>query len=94
MRIGLVGCVKKKGPVAAPAEELYVSPLFVGRRRFVESTCDRWFILSALHGLVDPHEVIEPYDHAGADPGDRASPQPAAGFGLMLAFRWKTLSGS
>jgi hypothetical protein len=64
MRVGLVGCVKKKGPVAAPAAELYVSPLFVGRRRFVEAGCDRWFILSALHGLVDPDEVIEPYDES------------------------------
>ena len=64
MRIGLVGCVKRKGPVAAPARELYVSPLFAGRRRFVEAGCDRWFILSALHGLVDPDEVIEPYDES------------------------------
>src|SRR5438477_185305 len=62
VRVGLVGCVKKKGPVAAPAGELYVSPLFVGRRRFVTASCDRWFILSALHGLLDPGEVIEPYD--------------------------------
>jgi hypothetical protein len=62
IRIGLVGCVKGKGPTAAPAGELYTSPLFVGRRRFVEGSCDRWFILSALHGLIDPNEVIEPYD--------------------------------
>jgi hypothetical protein len=67
VRIGLVGCVKTKSPVAAPAGELYVSPLFVGRRRFVEGTCDRWFILSALHGLVDPAEVIEPYDRTLVD---------------------------
>jgi hypothetical protein len=67
VRIGLVGCVKTKGPVAAPAGELYVSPLFAGRRRFVEKTCDRWFILSALHGLVDPADVIEPYDRTLLD---------------------------
>ena len=67
MRIGLVGCVKKKGPVAAPAGELYVSPLFVGRRRFVESSCDRWFILSALHGLLDPTELTQPYDQSLVD---------------------------
>lgn len=46
----------------APARELYTSPLFVGRRRWVESTCDRWFILSAKHGLVDPATVLSPYD--------------------------------
>jgi len=32
MRIGLVGCVKQKLPVVAPAQDLYVSPLF--RRRW------------------------------------------------------------
>jgi uncharacterized protein DUF6884 len=64
VRIGLVGCVKSKGLAAAPAADLYVSPLFVGRRRLVEETCDRWFILSALHGLLDPDEVLEPYDQS------------------------------
>jgi hypothetical protein len=45
-----------------PAADLYVSTLFAGRRRFVERTCDRWFVLSALHGLVPPERVLEPYD--------------------------------
>lgn len=62
MRIGLVGCVKGKLMHRAPARELYTSPLFMGRRRWVESTCDRWFILSAMHGLVDPATVLSPYD--------------------------------
>lgn len=61
-RIGLVGCVKRKCGHPAPAKDLYVSPLFVGRRRYVECSCDRWFILSALHGLVPPELVLEPYD--------------------------------
>jgi hypothetical protein len=47
MRIGLVGCVKSKRSQAAPARELYSSPLFRGRRDWVERTCDRWFVLSA-----------------------------------------------
>ena len=64
VRIGLVGCVKGKGPLPAPAADLYVSPLFGGRRRFVEQSCDRWFILSALHGLLDPDEVVAPYDRS------------------------------
>ena len=67
-----MGCVKGKGPVAAPAGELYTSPLFVGRRRFVESSCDRWFILSARHGLLDPGEVIAPYDESLVDAGTAA----------------------
>jgi hypothetical protein len=63
MRIGLVGCVKSKRSVASPAQDLYTSPLFLGRRAFVERTCKRWFILSAKHGLVDPATIVQPYDH-------------------------------
>lgn len=61
-RVGLVGCVKTKLFTAAPAAELYTSALFRGRRAFVERTCERWFILSARYGLVNPLQEIEPYD--------------------------------
>jgi hypothetical protein len=61
-RVGLVGCVKKKRDAAAPAADLYLSPLFRGRRTYVEHSCERWFVLSALHGLVRTDEVLEPYD--------------------------------
>lgn len=61
-RIGLVGCVKSKLGHAARAQDLYTSPLFQGRRRWVEQTCGRWFILSAKHGLLYPDTVIAPYD--------------------------------
>lgn len=60
--VGLVGCVKSKLAIPAPAYQLYSSPLFRGSRRWVEQTCDRWFILSALHGLVRPDDVLAPYD--------------------------------
>ena len=36
--------------------------LFAGRRRYVERTCDSWWILSAVHGLVAPDDALEPYD--------------------------------
>lgn len=62
----LVGCVKLKAAFALPAEDLYVSPLFKRRRAFAERA-QRWFILSALHGLVRPEQVLEPYDMALAD---------------------------
>ena len=61
-RVGLVGCVKTKLPGPAKARDLYVSTMFEGRRRFVERSCARWFVLSAKHGLLDPDEIIEPYD--------------------------------
>ncbi len=62
----LVGCVKTKLDHAAPAEDLYISPLFRGRREFAESTGRLWFILSAKHGLILPGEVVAPYDLAMA----------------------------
>ena len=63
-RIGLIGCVKQKRELASPAKDLYVSPLFRGRRAAVERSCGRWFILSALHGLVLPDAMLAPYDLA------------------------------
>ena len=67
MRVGLVGCVKSKRSWAAPARELYRSPLFRGRLAWVERSCDRWFVLSAKHGLVEPDQVLDPYDLTLAD---------------------------
>jgi hypothetical protein len=63
VRVGLVGCTKSKRPGAFRAADLYSpSALFRGRRAYVERTCDRWFVLSALYGLVEPETMIEPYD--------------------------------
>lgn len=62
MKVGLVGCVKTKLSSGTAAQDLYVSPLFIGRREYVERTCDTWYVLSALHGLLQPEQRIEPYD--------------------------------
>jgi hypothetical protein len=62
MRIGLVGCVKSKLAHASPAADLYTSALFRGRRAYVGRSCERWLVLSALHGAVRPDVVLEPYD--------------------------------
>ena len=61
-RVGLVGCVRQQGAGKAAARDLFVSPLFRARRTFVERSCGRWFVLSALHGLVAPGEELAPYD--------------------------------
>lgn len=62
MTIGLVACSKTKLDRPAPARELYTSPLFRAASAYAERTYDRWLILSALHGLVEPDQEIEPYD--------------------------------
>ena len=66
MILGLVGCSKTKAAEPRPAAELYASPLFLYSYRAAVRTCDRVVILSALHGVVQPDEVIEPYNlHVG-----------------------------
>lgn len=61
-RLVLVGCVKTKVARAAQAKDLYDSPLWRKRRRYAEATGQPWAILSAEHGLVEPDEILEPYD--------------------------------
>ncbi len=61
-KIILVSCVKTKQRIASPAKDLYVSPLFRAMRAYAQQHGDRWFVLSAKYGLVDPDQEIEPYD--------------------------------
>jgi hypothetical protein len=58
----LVSCVKSKLPHAAPARVLYTSAWFQKTRDIVEERNARWFILSALYGLVSPDAAIAPYN--------------------------------
>ncbi|PBB34345.1 DUF6884 domain-containing protein [Mesorhizobium sp. WSM3882] len=58
----LVSCVKSKLPNKAKAKELYTSAQFRGARRFAEAMGGRWYVLSALYGLVEPETIIGPYD--------------------------------
>ena len=60
----LLGCVSKKSRTARKAKDLYDSQLFRSRRGYAEATDRPWLILSALHGVVDPEAVLEPYDLA------------------------------
>lgn len=60
--IVLVACAKKKLKVEAKARDLYTSALFKKARGYAERNGDQWFILSALHGLVDPEKRLRPYN--------------------------------
>jgi hypothetical protein len=62
LRLALVGCGKAKLDRPALAQDLYTGPLFRAARGHVESAYDAWMILSAKHGAVHPHQVLEPYD--------------------------------
>lgn len=61
-RIALLGCGKAKASQTCAAQEMYRSNLFRLSLRYAIATCDRWYILSAKHGLLEPHTVIEPYE--------------------------------
>ncbi|KRE81358.1 DUF6884 domain-containing protein [Arthrobacter sp. Soil764] len=69
--VGLVACASRKLQRPAPARDLYVSPLFKKASAFAESSCVRWYVLSAKHRLVHPDTVLEPYDQRLS--GSRAS---------------------
>ncbi len=60
--IALVACASRKRTHPAPAADLYVSDLFRKARAFAERRANAWFVLSAQHGLVEPGDVLEPYD--------------------------------
>ena len=60
--IVLISCVKTKRNAPAKAKDLYVSNLFRKWWAFALTLRpDHIYILSALHGLVDPEREIEPY---------------------------------
>ena len=63
-RLILLGCVAQKRNRPALAKDLYVSPLWEKRRAYAEASGQPWAILSAEHGLVQPDQVIAPYDRS------------------------------
>jgi hypothetical protein len=89
----LVGCVKRKLERRAAAKDLYNSPLWAGRRANAEASGNRWLILSAMHGLVEPEAPLDPYDLALTDL--TASERQAWGEHVVRALerRFGALSG-
>ena len=63
----LVGCVKTKRRVRSAAKDLYSSPLWRHRRAYAECLGVPWYILSALHGLLDPDRRVDAYELALTD---------------------------
>lgn len=61
-RVALIGCGKQKAAYTCQAQWMYRSQLFIAAKRYAMFTCDRYYILSAKHGLLRPLETIEPYD--------------------------------
>lgn len=63
----LLGSVGDRVDVPAPAKEVYREASFRLSRLDAEVSGSQWFILSAEHGLVAPHEWISPDSRTLAD---------------------------
>jgi hypothetical protein len=60
--IGIVSCSKSKLDRAAPARELYTSPLFKLSLAYAEQHCEKVYVVSAFHGLVELDQELSTYD--------------------------------
>lgn len=100
-RVILLGCVKSKLGHRARAKDLYVSPLWRGRRANAEASGHPWLILSAKHGLLDPEQTIAPYDvalaHLDADArrrwGERAIHALTERYGSLSGMTFEVHAG-
>lgn len=63
-RVAIVGCGKEKLDVdrPVPIARLYTSGYFARKREYGKTCCDRYYILSAKHGLAIPGRYVTPYD--------------------------------
>lgn len=61
-KICLVSCASSKLPHKAKAGDIYTSTLFQYAKAVAKRDYDQWYILSAMHGLLNPENVIEPYN--------------------------------
>lgn len=54
----------KKHPGQGPtkAESAYTGPSFKVNRKFAEKFSDKWLILSAKHGFIEPTHIIQDYN--------------------------------
>lgn len=84
MRVALIGCGKLKASAPSPARDLYTSDLFRLQLRYAVAVAERVFILSAKHGLLEPAQVVAPYEHR-LQRGERA------GWGRRVAERLAAL---
>lgn len=58
----LISCSKSKLATKAPARDLYTGTLFRRAVCWAEGTRHKWYVVSALHGLVQPDRELDPYD--------------------------------
>tara|TARA_R100000152_G_C6779379_1_gene210950 strand:+ start:867 stop:1280 length:414 start_codon:yes stop_codon:yes gene_type:complete len=60
--IGIIGCGSKKQIKKCRAEDMYLGSFFKMSTSIVKKTTERYFILSAKYGVLNPSDIIEPYE--------------------------------
>lgn len=71
--IVVIQCGSKKRPTPARADDLYTGSLFRAARDAARRLAgNRWFIVSAKHGLMRPGQLVVPYDAKLPKGGDPA----------------------
>lgn len=68
VRVGILACSKTKGPHACAAIELYRGRVFRAALAVLRARgCDRFVVLSALHGAISGDQWVAPYGLALRD---------------------------
>ncbi len=70
MKIGLISCTEKKKQYCCPAEDLYSGSNFPRHLKTCKEKYNKFFIISAKFGLVEPEQSLGPYDLNLADLND------------------------
>jgi hypothetical protein len=63
----VLACGAAKANERRPAMDLYTGSLFRAARRAAQGDGRPWLICSAEHGLVHPHQPLDPYERALVD---------------------------
>jgi len=62
-KIAVINCGSKKKDQACPAREMYEDgSLFRKMRDYAEQAYDKYYIISGHYGLLEPNQIIEPYE--------------------------------
>lgn len=60
--IFVIGCGRHKKKKPTPAKDLYTSDRFKRSKSIASNVGSSFFVLSAKHGLLQPDQLVEPYD--------------------------------
>lgn len=90
--ITLIACGASKLAHATEAKNLYQGDLFKKSRAFAERQSDGYFILSAMHDLVEPLRTLGPYERSLDSMGKRE--REAWGKRVVDSVVWNVPKGS